>query len=260
MRPLIDDIGREVPLSPGSVLFTDVLARVLQVVPGDEVIAEPLQGDRTPRTLRLSGTLPELMALWAHMPEDDFAQFLGSAPLANHATLMVDAEQVDAVQHALLDMPLVASAMRRDALIKEFRSEQVETMRTFSLVLTLFAVTIAISVVYNNARVALSMRSRELASLRVLGFTRQEISSVLISELAVQVLIGIPLGLVFGKQLVGLMLSANDPESFRFPLLVSRHTYAIAALVTILAATGSALLVRRKLDKLDLIGVLKTRE
>jgi putative ABC transport system permease protein len=200
------------------------------------------------------------MALWAHMPEADFASFLGTAPFANQAMLAVDRDRVDEVQRALLDMPLVGSAMRKDALIAEFRDEQVETMRMFSFVLTLFAVTIAISVVYNNARVALSMRSRELASLRVLGFTRKEISSVLISELAVQVLIGIPIGLVFGKQLVTMMLSANDPESFRFPISISRHTYAVAALVTVLAAAGSALLVRRKLDKLDLIGVLKARD
>jgi putative ABC transport system permease protein len=133
-------------------------------------------------------------------------------------------------------------------------------MGTFSMVLTLFAIVIAVSVVYNNARVSLSLRARELASLRVLGFTRAEISSILISELGVQVLIGIPFGLWFGTVLVRGMLAANDPEAFRFPSAVGHHTYAVAALVTTLAAIGSALLVRRKLDKLDLVEVLKTRE
>jgi putative ABC transport system permease protein len=159
-----------------------------------------------------------------------------------------------------MKMPQIASATRKELIVAEFRKQQGETMGTFSLVLTMFAVTIAVSVVYNNARVALSLRGRELASLRVLGFTRGEISSVLIGELGVQVLVGIPFGLLFGKLLVRGMLSANDPEAFRFPVAISHHTYAIAALVTALAAVASALLVRRKLDKLDLIEVLKTRE
>jgi putative ABC transport system permease protein len=174
--------------------------------------------------------------------------------------LLVDADQIDLVQAELLDMPQVASATRKALVIDEFRRQQGQTVGTFAMVLTLFAVTIAVSVVYNNARVVLSMRGRELASLRVLGFTRAEISVVLVGELAVQVLLGIPIGLYFGVGLVDLMLSAKDPEAFRFPTGVDRNTFAFAALVTALAAVASALLVRRKLDRLDLIEVLKTRE
>ncbi len=260
LRPLIDNDMHEVALAPGEVLFTDMLAKVLQVAPGDTVTAEPLQGERTPRSLKLTGTLSELMALWIHMPESDFARWLGTAPMAHEATLQVDREQVEAVQDELLDMPQVATVLRKELVVAEFRRQQGQTMGTFALVLTLFAVTIAVSVVYNNARVALSLRGRELASLRVLGFTRGEISSILIGELGVQVLLGIPFGLWFGKWLARGMMAGNDPEAFRFPTTVSDHTYAFAALVTVLAAVASALLVRRKLDKLDLIEVLKTRE
>jgi len=233
---------------------------VLAVKPGDRVTIEPLQGERTLRTLTLTGTVTELVALWIHMPEDDFQAWLGVGPMATGAMLAVDSDQLEAVQAELIDMPQVASATRKSLIVDEFRRQQGSTIRTFALVLTLFAVTIAISVVYNNARVALSMRSRELASLRVLGFTRGEISAVLIGELAIQVLLGIPIGLQFGVGLINVMLSANDPESFRFPMNISDRTFAFAALVTTLAAVGSALLVRRKLDKLDLIEVLKTRE
>ncbi len=260
LRPLLDKDVRDVAIGPGEVLFTDVLARVLDVRPGETVMAEPLQGERRPRPLKLTGTISELMALWIHMPQDDFARWLGSAPMAHEAALQVDRAEIEAVQAELLKMPQVASVLRKEVMIAEFRRQQGQTMGTFSLVLTLFAITIAISVVYNNARVALSLRGRELASLRVLGFTRGEISSILIGELAVQVLLGIPFGLWFGKWMARGMMAANDPEAFRFPTAISDHTYAFAALVTVLAAVASALLVRRKLDKLDLIEVLKTRE
>jgi putative ABC transport system permease protein len=260
LRPLLDADGREVKLAPGDVLFTDMLAKALHVQPGDTVFAEPLLGDRTPRPLKLTATVSELMALWIHMPAADLERWLGTQTMVVGATLAVDSEYVERVQEELLKMPLVGNATLKRLIISEFRKQQGQTMGTFAMVLTLFAVTIAVSVVYNNARVSLSLRARELASLRVLGFTRTEISAILISELGIQVLIGIPFGLGFGTLLVRGMLAANDPEVFRFPASISHHTYAVAALVTALAAVASALLVRRKLDKLDLIEVLKTRE
>jgi putative ABC transport system permease protein len=117
-----------------------------------------------------------------------------------------------------------------------------------------------VGVVYNNARVALSMRSRDLASLRVLGFRRGEISAVLLGELAVQVLLAIPIGIAIGAWMSKAMMNMSDPEQYRLPVMLSTETYAYAAGVTMAAGLVSALLVRRKLDKLDLIGVLKTRE
>jgi putative ABC transport system permease protein len=134
-------------------------------------------------------------------------------------------------------------------------------MQVITLILTLFATAIAVAVVYNNARVSLSVRSRDLATLRVLGFTRAEVSAILLGEQAVQVFLGIPLGLVlgtFGAQ--GLLELQADPEQFRMPMLIASRTYAFSVVVILAAAVLSALLVRRRLDSLDLIGVLKTRE
>jgi putative ABC transport system permease protein len=260
MRPLLDERGGESGLDPGEVVFTEMLAKVLQVRVGDEVQIEPMQGDRTLRRLRVTRTLPELMGLCIHMPFDDLHRWLAQDPYVSTAMLVVNEADLPATQRALRAMPSVASAMQKRTILTELRSQMGDTMGTFSFVLTAFAVTIAVSVVYNNARVSVSLRGRELASLRVLGFTRGEISSILIAELFAQVLLGIPLGLYFGKELVRLMLSMADPESFRFPSIISTHTYAFAALVTFGAAMVSALLVRRKLDQLNLIEVLKTRE
>jgi putative ABC transport system permease protein len=133
-------------------------------------------------------------------------------------------------------------------------------MFIISAVLTAFAATIAVGVVYNNARVALSLRSRELASLRVLGFTRAEISGILLSELAVQVLVALPFGFVLSQWFTTWVVSISHPERFRLPADVSPQRLAFALLVTVLAAAASGLLVRHRLDHLDLIGVLKTRE
>ena len=123
-----------------------------------------------------------------------------------------------------------------------------------------FACVIAIGVVYNSARISLSERSRELATLRVIGFTRGEISGILLGELAIITLLAVPLGLWIGYKIAGGVVALLDLELFRFPLVIERTTYGLAAGVVILASVISGLLVRAELDELDLIAVLKSRE
>jgi putative ABC transport system permease protein len=174
--------------------------------------------------------------------------------------LSVDPLFMAEVQRRLNDRPLVAGISSRPAVIRHFRKQSGTSMAIISAVLTAFAATIAIGVVYNNARVALSMRSRDLASLRVLGFTRREISGVLLSELALQVLVALPLGMVLSRWFTAWVVSISHPERFRLPGDVSSQRMAFAVLVTLIAAGLSGLLVRHKLDHLNLVAVLKTRE
>jgi len=133
-------------------------------------------------------------------------------------------------------------------------------MLTFAFFNTLLASTIAIGVVYNTVRVALSERSRELASLRVLGYTRGEVTYILLGELAVLIFAAIPIGLVFGRALAGIMASTAQTELFRVPIIVEPPTYAFAALAIVVATLLSALSVGRKIRHLDLVEVLKARE
>jgi putative ABC transport system permease protein len=129
-----------------------------------------------------------------------------------------------------------------------------------SMILLAFASVVAVGVVYNSARVVLAERSRELASLRVLGFTRAEISSILLGELAVQILLSIPLGCLLGYGMAAGAIAGVDTELFRFPLIIYPRTYALAAGTILVVGTATSLIVRRKLDHLDLVEVLKTRE
>jgi len=124
----------------------------------------------------------------------------------------------------------------------------------------MFAALIAYGVVYNASRVILSERSRDLASLRVLGFTRGEVSSILLGELAVIVLAAIPIGIGLGQALGALVVWATESELFRFPLVVTGRTRLFAVVVVLISATISGLIVRRRVDHLNLVAVLKTRE
>jgi putative ABC transport system permease protein len=154
----------------------------------------------------------------------------------------------------------VAGVSLKRASLQSFRetiAENLMRMRTFNVI---FASVIAFGVVYNSARISLSERSRELATLRVVGFTRAEISAILLGELAVLTLAAIPWGLAIGYAFAAIATVGLDTEMYRIPLVVDRSTFGFSAVVVLTAALLSALVVRRRLDHLDLIAVLKTKE
>ena len=148
----------------------------------------------------------------------------------------------------------------KQASVDSFKNTVAKNMLHMRMINLLFAIIIALGVVYNGARISLSERSRELATLRVIGFTKGEISTILLGEIGTITLLGIPFGLVLGYWFAKILTYFLDQEVFRFPFVISNSTYGLAAAVVLAASVGSALLVRRRLNDLDLIAVLKSRE
>lgn len=260
LRVLVDSGGREVRVPSGGLMLTSKLGEILGVGPGDDVTVELLEGDRSSRTVRISGLVDEPYGLWSHMREDELHALLREEPRVSFVAMRIDPALLPDLRARLRDVPQVVSVSRRQAMIDYFRDVSGRQSQATTLILTLFAIVIAVGVVYNNARVALAMRARDLASLRVLGFTRAEISTVLLGELAVQIFVAVPLGLAAGTWLARGVMATVDAERYRMTAVISPGTYAFAVTVALVAGLVSALLVRRRLDRLDLIGVLKTRE
>lgn len=260
LRTLLDMDGDEVEVPPEGILLNSKLAEILEVEVGETVRVHVREGQRGTHDIPVAGLIDEMYGLQGYMRMDALNRVLREGRSVSMVLLDVDPRFMGEVRRRLRDMRGVQSQFRRTALVERVRQQTGETWGAMTFILTLFAATIAVGVVYNNARVALSMRSRDLASLRVLGFTRREISAVLLGELAVQVLLAIPIGLVFGTWMAEGIMATADPERYRMPAVISSQTYAFATAVTLVAGLVSALLVRRKLDHLDLIGVLKTRE
>ena len=247
-------------LPPDGLVLTDYLARLLHVRPGDELTVEVLEGGRPVRRIPVVGLVKQYIGVSGYMDLAALNRLLGDGPVVSGAYLAVDRRQADAVYRKLEGMPRVAGVAVRESEIRNFRRIMQETMLFWSSVSTLFAAIIAFGVVYNSARITLTERGRELASLRVLGFTRGEISYILLGELAVLTLAAIPPGLLLGRWLCGYIAAMVQSDLYRVPLIVEPASYAFSALVVILSAAVTALLVRRRLDRLDLIAVLKTRE
>jgi putative ABC transport system permease protein len=172
----------------------------------------------------------------------------------------VDPASEPALYRELKSTPAVAGVVLKRAALESFQKTIEQHMLVMIFFNILFACVIAFGVVYNAARIVLSERSRDLASLRVLGFTRAEVANILLGELAVIVLLALPVGLAVGQALGAWILKLSESELYRFPLIVTPRTRVFAAAVVLLAGALSALTVRRRLDRLDLVAVLKTRE
>ena len=157
-------------------------------------------------------------------------------------------------------MPKASFIALQRVSLRQFRDTLAQNLLTMVTIYVSLAATIAFGVVYNVARITLSEQGHEMASLRVLGFTRGEVSGLLIGEIAIIVLVAQPLGWAIGHGFAAGMALGFSSELYRVPLVVGREAYGFASLVVIAAALLSALLVRRRIDRLDLVAVLKTRE
>jgi putative ABC transport system permease protein len=260
LRRVLDARGRELRPVRGAVLLTRPLGTILGVRIGDTITVEVLEGERRTRALTVGGFTDEPFGIQGHMQLDDLYEALGQGPSVDMALLVVDPREESNVIRRVVLMPGVGGVSSSRAALERFRSQSGKSMGATGLILVLFAGSIAAGVVYNNARVALAMRERDLATLRVLGMSRADVSGILLGEMAVQVAIGIPPGLWLGKLLADAAMSTTDPEMYRLPLTVEPFTYVYASVVTVIAALLSALVVRRRIDQLDLVSVLKTRE
>jgi putative ABC transport system permease protein len=242
------------------LLLTRRLGDQLGVRPGDTLQLELLEGSRAVREVRVAGLVDELMGVSAYMDLDALGRLLGEPRTVTSAYLALDGGAADAAVRRLQKMPGVSSVALRLSTVKIFRAELSGRMSVMTVVLAFFAALIAVGVVYNGARIALAERLHELGAMRVMGFTRREVSALLLGELALQVIAAIPVGFYLGWLLAGTMCRSLATDAYRIPMVVLPRTYAWAAIVVSGAAALSAIGVRRRIDAIDLGEVLRTRE
>lgn len=260
LQRVVDVMGHARDVPPEGLMISRALADALGVKAGGVLDVEVLEGRRRRALVPIAGVVDEYLGLSAYMTREALAALVGEGSVISGAHLRVDPRQASILHARLKRLPVVVGVALTEAMVESFDETLGETMGVMIGFNVLFASIIAFGVAYNAARVSLSERSRELASLRVLGFTRAEISAILLGELAVVTLLAVPLGLAIGYGLAWFVVTAFQTEMYRFPLAVSPRTFAAAAAVAVVAAGLSGLVVRRHLDHLDLVSVLKTRE
>jgi putative ABC transport system permease protein len=260
LRRILDADLQRVALPEQGVVLTDFLAELLDIKPGETLTVEVLEGNRPVLAVPVVGLTSEYLGVSAYMQRATLNRLLKEGDAINAVYLDIDERHSARIYHALDDMPRVSGTVVRETAIRSFHQTMEETILFFSFVTAILGACIAFGVVYNSARIALSERDRELASLRVLGFTRGEVAYILLGELALATLLALPLGYLFGRELCSYLSHSFRSDLYRVPLVLEADTFAFAASVVLGSALVSGLLLWRKLNRLDLIAVLKTRE
>ncbi|MBA3034224.1 MAG: ABC transporter permease [Gammaproteobacteria bacterium] len=246
---------------PDGVVLTEHLAReILHVKPGDLLTVEVLEGSRPVRQVPVLGITQQYLGVSAYMQQDSLNALLREGNVVSGAYLDLDPGMESTVYAELHKRPRVLGMIANAAAVRSFYDTIGEFVLFYNMVATLLAGSIGFGVVYNSARLALSERGRELASLRVLGFTHGEIAYILLGELGLLTLIAIPLGFLVGVGLCGILVLAFTNDLYRLPLIIEPSNYALGATVVVISALVSGLLVWYRLGRLDLVAVLKTRE
>jgi putative ABC transport system permease protein len=252
--------GHEVAVPEEGVLLTKTLGEVLGLRVGDRPLLEVREGER--RTVRpvIAGFIDESIGLQVYGRADLVAALEGDSGAVSSVLLKVDRRQIEAVESELRRSPHVIDVSDVIADMERLFDMNASIINVWTAISVVLSACVVFGVVYNNARINLAARSRDLASLRVLGFSRREISAILLSGLAFEVLLALPVGVVLGRYWAEGFMSTVDEETFRWQVFVAPRTYLLSVAVATLAALASALWVRRSLDHLDLIAVLKSRE
>lgn len=256
----LDDTLAPIELPDRGVVLSDVLAEILDISPGDTLIAEVREGRQPRLEIPVAATAQTLLGSPAYMSLDALNRAMREPDRISGAYLTIDEAEAEAIYAALQDMPTVAGlsvkSQARDAFLRMLN----EGAGAIRYAMGVIAFVITFGIVYNAARIALAERARDLASLRVIGFTKGEAAFVLLGELAVVTLVALPVGAGLGYYLSFVIAAGFSTELYQIPAVFDPTTYGQAMLVVLGAALVSGWLVKRDLDRSDLIEALKTRD
>lgn len=260
LQRVIDSRNRRIVLPPQGIVLSKALGEALRVRPGEMLTVRVLQGERPVREVPVAAWAEDFAGVAAYMDMDALNAMLQEGDRVSGAHLTVAASEWRAFLTEVKRTPKVAGVAVKDTMRESFRSTTAESIGLIQMIYLTFATVVAFGIVYNSARISLSERARELATLRVLGFSQGEVGAVLVGELVLLTLAALPLGLLFGSGMAKAILTSVNTETVRLPLVLTWSNYAFAVLVVATATTGSAILACRKLNRLDLVGVLKARD
>ncbi len=256
----LDEHGNPIPVPPDGLLISRKLAEMLGVNPGDSLLMEVQEGRRPSREVPVHGLITDYAGLAAYMDIDALRRLMQEGATVSGAHLSIDAGKWEEFLAKVKEVPRIANLGITSALQQSFRKTTAESITLIQGIYFSFSVIVAFGVVYNSARIALSERSRDLATLRVVGFTNREVAGVMIGELVMLTVVAIPAGLWIGGRLSNFIVQAASTETIRLPLILTHETYATAILIVLLSAGVSFYVVSRRIRNLDLLGVLKASE
>lgn len=255
-----DAMLRPIAATPDGITLTRRLAERLEVKAGDLIAVEAMEGRRRKRDLPVCAIVEESIGMASYMEIETLNRFTGEGAVVSAASLYVEPTAMSALGRRFKNLPTIESVTMKAYTLSSFMEKIAGLVLVTAGILAAFATIITVGVVYNSARISLQERAWELASLRVLGFTRGEVGGILFGEFAIEIVLGILIGLPLSHFVIGLIARFHSNESFQIPAVIAPQTYLIAVGVVLAAAAASARIVKGRVDRIDLVAALKTRE
>lgn len=254
---VIDGTPQQLTLPDRGIVMSAKLADVLQVRPGEEIVVRTLEGREREIRVPVAGLAEDFAGMAAYMELHALNRLLLEGDTISGAHVVVDKSRWHEFLRAVKETPMIGGCIIKDSLREGFRKTTAESIGLLQKIYMFFATVVAFGIIYNSARISLSERARELATLRVLGFSRGEVGAVLVGELVLLTAVALPIGLVIGSGFARGILSAVNTETVRLPLVLTPSNYAFAVLVVSLASAASALFAARKVASINLVSALK---
>jgi len=251
---------RPIEAAPDGITLSERLAERLGVTASDEITVEVMEGERRHIDVPVTAIVEEMLGMSSYMEIGVLNHLTGEGDVVSAAALYIEPSAIGPVSERFKSLPVISAATMKAYSMAMFLDKIAGLVLVSAAILTVFAIIIAVGVVYNSARIRYQERARELASLRVLGFTRAEVSRLLFTEFMVEIVIGIPFGLVLSRFVVDLIARFHSNESFQVPAVIEPRTYAAASIIVLLAGAASTYMLRRRVYALDLVAVLKSRD
>jgi putative ABC transport system permease protein len=257
---VIGEDGSAITAPPGGILLSTRLAEHLELQVGDSVEVAFMTGLRETHEMAVTGLVEQYLGLGAYADIAFLdAQFRRSDQMSV-VNVLIDEAELPALHAALQETPALSGLILMTENRRAFEETISQNIVVINGIYAAIAIMITVGVAYNGARIQLSERARELASLRILGFSRAEVSSVLVGETMLLAILAQPLGWLFGAWIATALSNSFTSDLYAIPLVLEPAIFAQASLVVLAASLVSVLLVRRRIDSMDLVAVMKTRE
>lgn len=257
---LLDLDLKPVELPGHGLILTERVANHLNARNGDLVTVRLLEEGGHETTVPVVDVVQSYVGLGAYMELDALDRLSRNGPRLSGVYVELDTDRIEELYSVVKSTPVISSVSLRTVSLQKIRYTIERNIAVMTFVYTILAVIIAFGVVYNSARIQLSERARELASLRILGFTQGEVSRVLVVELAILTLVAQPVGWLLGYGFARAVVTGFQNDLFRIPFVVEPAAPAWASITVVSAAAVSAIIVLARVRRLDMIRVLKTRE
>lgn len=260
MSRVIDGAGRQVDAPENGILLSKRLAGQLNARVGDVIEVEFLEGRREVAEVPVGGIVVQYFGIGAYMDLEALNRLQRQSTRVSVVNVVLDDAHTAELHARLKETPNLVGMISLTESRRSFEDTIAENVTVMTTVYVTIAMLITIGVAYNGARIQLSERARELASLRILGFTQGEVSYILVGETMILALLAQPLGWLLGAGIATAMAKNSASDLYSIPLVLKPATFSLASLVVLVTALGAVLVVRRRLDRLDLVAVMKTRE